>query len=308
MNSLILVGIRPQFIHLYGLLLEKALPEDITIVNTGQHRSHFMSDIFMEELELPEMVNLEMTSTEDGTYKLAKFIKENKVSDVYVIGDSTTTTIGAIAAKAMGVHLTHIEAGLRCSEFIPEEVNRRFVDSIADELWAPTDYAVVNLLREAVRIDRFKKTENFRVCAFREIAKKVEAKPDVDVVCEFHRQDNVDNAERFERIKGILEMSKRTILWSIHPRITAKYGFPGTPNIITWWGNLKATPPLGYSEWLSYMKGAETVITDSGGIQLEAYELGKEIITLRSDVEWKHTLDRCTLVGDDLSKLARALS
>jgi UDP-N-acetylglucosamine 2-epimerase len=334
MNSLIVVGIRPQFIHLYGLLKEGALPEDCTVVNTGQHKDWQMSGIFSEELKLPKMVNLGMSSKEDGEYRLARFVWAHDLSKIYVIGDSTTTTIGAMVAKAMGIHLTHIEAGLRCSEFIPEEVNRRFVDSVADELWAPTDYARDNLLHEIgfphgigygekcylkdgvlVKVNRVKRTENFRLCAFREIVKRVEADSSFDVVCEFHRQDNVDNVDRFNKIRKALQGSKRTVLWSVHPRIIARhYSWRSKDSVfggvfhLEEKGNLTATPPLSYSKWLSYLKGCRTVITDSGGIQLEAYELGKDIVTLRSDVEWKHTLDRCTLVGDDLSKLEDALT
>lgn len=306
MNECIIVGIRPQFIHLFGLFRDKVLPEEVTIINTGQHFSQNMSQIFLEELELPATANLGMKSKEDGEYKLTRFIKEldPQPSKIYVIGDSTTTTIGAMVAKAFRLPLVHIEAGLRCNELIPEEVNRRFVDAISDELWAPTSYAEANLLKEGVS-GEVKLTANFRLSSFLEAIQKVEPKT-YDVVCEFHRQNNVDDIARFKRIIYALTNSNRKVFWSVHPRISSN---PACRTyLLKPMGNVTISKPLGYLEWLSYLKGADTVITDSGGVQLEAYELGKEIITLRSDVEWKHTLDRSKLIGDNLEQLEEILS
>lgn len=150
MKSCIVVGIRPQFIHLLGLLKEKALPPDITIVNTNQHFDSGMNQTFHKELDLPQMTNLNMRRN-NAMHDLAVFIRKQRISKLYVIGDSNTTVVGTIAAKATNTRLIHVEAGLRCNEFIPEEVNRRFVDAVADSLWAPTEYAVENLKRERVK-------------------------------------------------------------------------------------------------------------------------------------------------------------
>lgn len=298
MKPCIIVGIRPQFIHLFGLLVENALPEDIMIVNTNQHFDPSMNQSFHKELGLPQMFNLNVRTNNDF-YDLAFFIKKHRVSKLYVIGDSRTTVMGAIAAKATNTELIHVEAGLRCDEFIPEEVNRRFVDAVSDVLWVPTGYALENLAHEKIK-GTLQRTRNFRICAFKRLVKKVQSKH-YDVVCEFHRQNNVDDSTRFNAIRNMLMRSKKTVFWSVHPRITSKYG------PISSRGNLTVSKPLGYMEWLSILKGAKTVVTDSGGIQLEAYELNKRIVSLRSDVEWKHTMPRTALIGDNLDLLKDCL-
>lgn len=297
--NVIVVGTRPQFIHLHGLLLTDALPTNTVVVHTGQHFDYEMSKIFEEELNLSVSTNLGMGKTEDRIFKLAKFLNKNKLKRVYVIGDSTTTRIGAIVAKSLNINLTHIEAGLRSTEFIPEEVNRRFIDRISDELWCPTNYAKSNLLKEGVKGD-IKDTTNYRVHALNHVMKKIKPDRRFEVVCEFHRQNNVDDYARLVRITNILRESRKKIIWSVHPRIRQFL----TPEPSK---NLTVSEPLGYSKWISLLAGADIVVTDSGGIQLEAYELGKKILVLRTDTEWKHTLDRSYLIGNDLNKLRELL-
>lgn len=293
--NIVVVGTRPQLIHLYGLLHKRALPSDIKIIHTGQHFDYEMSKIFESELGLDITTNLDMKRAEDGIFKLGTYLNKNKPKRVYVMGDSTTSWVGALCAKSLDIHLTHIESGLRCKEFIPEEIHRRFIDRISDELWCPTKYAVENLIAEGVG-GEIKKTINYRIHALKQVVKKIEPNRKFEIVCEFHRQSNVDDYNKLTNIVDILRNSRKKIIWSVHPRIRQFIDPKGTDT-------LTISKPLGYLDWISLLAGADTIITDSGGIQLEAYELGKKIIVLRTDTEWKHTLDRSCLVGDNLNKL-----
>ena len=297
--SVIVVGTRPQFIRLFGLLQAGALPEDIVVVHTGQHYDHEMSRIFEVELDLPISSNLNMKSMEDGIFKLCVFLRKHKTKHVYVMGDCTSSCVGAIAAKTLDIYLTHIEAGLRSTEFIPEEINRRFIDRISNDLWCPTDYAMKNLQHENVK-GIIRRSPNYRILTLREILKHIEPNTEYEVVCEFHRQSNVDDIVRLKAIAAVLYGTERKTLWSVHPRIRKHIEPNGTDMLII-------SKPMGYLEWISHLAGADLIITDSGGIQLEAYELGKIIAVLRSDTEWKHTMNTSYLIGDDLGVLKRML-
>jgi len=298
--SVIVVGTRPQFIRLFGLLHHNALPSDVVVVHTGQHYDHEMSRIFETELDLPIATNLNMKNMADGIFKLSKFVDKINPEKVYVMGDCSSSCVGAIVARTFDKYLIHIESGLRISELIPEEINRRFIDRLADELWCPTDYAVQNLKNENVK-GLIRNSPNYRVLALREVMKNIEPDTKYEVVCEFHRQSNVDDIVRLKSIVEVLYGTQKKTLWSVHPRIRNHIEPRGT-NMLT------VSKPMGYLEWLSYLSGAEVVVTDSGGIQLEAYELGKMIAVLRSDTEWKHTMSTSFMIGDNLSVLKEMLS
>lgn len=297
--SVIVVGTRPQFIRLFGLLQAGALPDDVVVVHTGQHYDHEMSRIFEVELDLPIATNLNMKNMQDGIFKLCKFLNNDKPERIYVMGDCSSSCVGAIVAKTLDIHLTHIESGLRSTEFIPEEVNRRFIDRISDELWCPTSYAVENLKNENIK-GIIKNTPNYRILALREILKNIEPNREYEVVCEFHRQSNVDDIVRLKNIVEVLYGTKKKTIWSVHPRIRNLIELKGTDM-------LTVSKPLGYMEWVSLLAGANLIITDSGGIQLEAYEMEKKIAVLRSDTEWKHTLNTSYMIGDNLSILKAML-
>jgi len=298
--NVIVIGTRPQFIRLFGLLHSGVLPDDVVVVHTGQHYDHGMSGVFETELDLPIATNLNMKNMEDGIFKLSKFLHKKNPERVYVMGDCSSSCVGAVVAKALNIYLVHIESGLRSTEFIPEEVNRRFIDRVSDDLWCPTEYAAKNLRDEKVG-GLIRNSPNYRVIALKEILTNIEPNTEYEVVCEFHRQSNVDDIVRLKAITEILYGTKKKTLWSIHPRIRKHIEPKGTDM-------LTVSEPMGYLEWISHLAGADLIITDSGGIQLEAYELGKKIAVLRSDTEWKHTMSTSYLIGDNLSILKEMLS
>jgi UDP-GlcNAc3NAcA epimerase len=322
------IGARPQFIKAAAVSREVSKRKDIceVIVHTGQHFDANMSDIFFEEMQIPiPQYNFEINSLEHGAMtgrmleEIEKVLLFEKPDFVLVYGDTNSTLAGALAARKLKIKVIHVEAGLRSFNMqMPEEINRIVTDRISDILCCPTENAVHNLEREGfsnfpvtvtkvgdVMFDAAKFYSNFSADKSNIIALQGLENKDF-VLCTFHRAENTDDPERLKSIiKALNEISKDLpILLPLHPR---------TRKIIDTSGlKLDFNPlnPVGYFDMLELLKHASTVMTDSGGLQKEAYFFKKQCLTMRDETEWVELVDRGynALTGADYYKIMAQFS
>lgn len=303
MNILSVVGARPQFIKLAPLSNEIRKHHTELIIHTGQHFDKEMSDLFFNQLEIPEPdYNLGIGGGGHGeqTGKMLKEIEKVCLREnpdlVITFGDTNSTLAGALTASKLHIKTVHIEAGLRSfNREMPEEINRVTADHVSDFLFAPTQTAVENLHKENLS-DRTFLTGDIMVDAHKLALSKIN---DSNIQNEFdldsekfylltlHRPYNVDEPENLSRIISEIGKLSRKVLFPVHPRtkiIIQKNNIP-IP------GNLLIVKPLGYLDFVNLQSKSLKIITDSGGIQKEAYILKKPCITLRSETEWEETVN-----------------
>jgi len=321
MKIITIIGARPQFIKAAALSREIAKHDDIQeiIIHTGQHFDANMSDIFFEQMSIPKPnYNLDINGLGHGAMtgqmleKVEKVLIDEKPNWVVVFGDTNSTIAGALAAKKLHIKVAHIEAGLRSFNMnMPEEINRILTDRISDILFCPTDTAIKNLKQEGYdNIDcKIVKSGDVMQDAAMFYSKK-EQSPDIDLPKEFvlatiHRAENTDDPIRLGNILNALnEIAKETpIILPLHPR-TAKIIKQSTFNF----DNLTIIEPVGYLEMVFMLKRCKLVMTDSGGLQKEAFFFKKACITMRDETEWVELVENNlnTLVGADKSKIANA--
>ncbi|MEI6554427.1 MAG: UDP-N-acetylglucosamine 2-epimerase (non-hydrolyzing) [Paludibacter sp.] len=318
-----IVGARPQFIKAATLSRQlQLLGIEEKIIHTGQHFDDNMSKVFFEEMEIPKpSYNLEIHGLTHGamTGRMLEGIEEillnEKPDGVLVYGDTNSTLAGALAASKLHIPLIHVEAGLRSFNMkMPEEINRILTDRISNFLFCPTDTAVNNLKQEGFDHLPVQIIKNGDVMQDAAIfyAAKAEQKSDIlnkiklpkFVLATIHRQENTDSPENLRNIiQGLNKINRQTpVIVPVHPR---------TRNILT---HLKITPefmliePVGYFDMIMLLKNCELVITDSGGVQKEAFFFGKHCITLREQTEWVELVENGfnRIVGSDAGKLADA--
>lgn len=319
MKILTILGARPQFIKAGTVSREIALHPDIEeiIVHTGQHYDPNMSDIFFEEMNIPRAnYYLGIGGKTHGamTGQMIEKIEEvallEKPDWILVYGDTNSTLAGAIVASKLHIKLAHIEAGLRSFNMhMPEEINRILTDRVSKILFCPTVQAVKNLQKEGF--------ENFDckivlsgdvmydgALYYSKIAKKPALKlSDNFILCTIHRAENTDNVDRLTNIFNALEeiAVEKTIILPLHPRtktILQKLNIDISENI-------RIVEPVGYMEMVWLTKNCDLVMTDSGGLQKEAYFFSKPCLTLRDETEWVELVDSKVnfLVGADSNKI-----
>ena len=341
LKILTIVGARPQFIKAavfsrkirskkYSDLIEEIL------VHTGQHYDHNMSEIFFQEMEIPQpTINLGVGSGRHGEVTarmlegIEKLIVEHSPNLVLVYGDTNSTLAGALAASKLHVPIAHVEAGLR--SFImsmPEEQNRRLTDHLSTWLFCPTETAVKNLEREGITNSHSVKpsADQKKVVQCGDImyeailyyqAKALEKQTlikliDKDLLSNYyvltlHREENTDNHERLTSIINALNSYKKLkCIFPMHPRtkkIVNSLNLHFEPHIII-------MEPVGYFDMIVLESKSMFIVTDSGGVQKEAYFLKKPCITLRDSTEWTELVETGwnTLVGADQEKILNALS
>ena len=310
MRIVIILGTRPEIIKMSPIIRECEKQNfDYFILHTGQHYSYNLDKLFFEELELPEAkYNLDVGS---GTHAeetgkmligIEKILKEEKPDVVLVEGDTNTVLAGALAASKIHIKVGHVEAGLRSYDRnMSEEINRVLADYVSDYLFAPTERAKENLLREGAEENKIFVTGNTIVDAVYqnlEIAKrkvdilnKLNLNPEQYFLVTAHRQENVDVKERLKGILDGLELVYREfnlpIIFPIHPRTKKRIKEFGleVPSVI------RLIEPLGFLEFLQLEANAKLVLTDSGGIQEETCILGVPCVTLRDNTERPETLE-----------------
>jgi len=305
----IVLGTRPEIIKMSPVIREcRRQNLDFFILHTGQHYSHEMDRIFFEELELPEAkYNLDVGS---GTHAeqtgkimagVERVLKKEQPDIVLVQGDTNTVMASALAAAKLHIRVGHVEAGLRSFDrAMPEELNRVVADHVSDLLFAPTETARGNLLREGLPDERIFVTGNTIVDAVRQnldLAKRkrdslesLDLEPEGYVLVTAHRQENVDDPARLAGIvEGVQLVSKQyglPAIFPIHPRTKMRVESFGMET-----DGIRLVAPLGYLDFLSLESRARLVLTDSGGVQEEACILGVPCVTLRDNTERPETVE-----------------
>ncbi|MEP6577197.1 MAG: UDP-N-acetylglucosamine 2-epimerase (non-hydrolyzing) [Nitrososphaerota archaeon] len=318
------VGARPNIIKMAPIHTKLSEIAKHTIVHTGQHYDYQMSEIFFKEFKLPKpSFNLEIGSG-TGCYQigatmisLEKIILEHVPDLVLVYGDTNSTLAGALTARKCNTPLAHIESGLRSFDMrMPEETNRILADHISNILFAPTPTAVTNLKKENVR-GNILYTGDLSVEIVQEALRakslilhdlKLESRS--YILLTMHRAENTEHPSTLSSIAKVIEMlDPMTVVFPIHPRTKKIMQNSGLYNDLEKRRNLKLIPPVGYVDFINLVKNAKKVVTDSGGVQKEAYLLETPCITLRQNTEWIETLseNRNILVGTETDAIVRAI-
>jgi len=308
MKIVSIVGARPQFIK--AALVSKKVREsgvNEILVHTGQHYDFNMSDVFFEELGLPKPdYNLGIGSGSHGEQtgkmliEIEKVLSKEKPDMVLVYGDTNSTLAGALAAVKLHIQVAHIEAGLRSfNKRMPEEVNRVLVDHIADILFAPTEVAVKNLENEGIKSGVYNVGDVMFDISLK-IAKVIDVKTTLSkfglenknyILATIHRADNADIKENLENIFEALKeiSSEYKVFFPVHPRTrNALTRFNLLNNIPN---NLVLSEPVSYKEMIALEQGAKLIVTDSGGVQKEAYFFKVPCVTVREETEWAELVE-----------------
>ena len=304
MRILSVVGNRPQFVKAAPLSL--ALRErgvDEVVLHTGQHYDPELSAVFFEELELaPPRYRLEAGSGTHGEQTgrmlpgIEAAVVEERPDAVLVYGDTNSTLAGALASVKLLVRVAHVEAGLRSFDrSMPEELNRLLVDQLSTLLFCPTDLAVRNLAREGIvegvhRVGDVMYDANLRLAPLaRERSSALEdagVEPGRYLVLTLHREANVA-PEPLSRVAEALAGLDEPVVFPAHPRTRAALAEGG----VSLGEHVRLLPPVGYLDFAALASQARVVLTDSGGVQKEAYWYGVPCVTLRTTTEWVETIE-----------------
>jgi UDP-N-acetylglucosamine 2-epimerase (non-hydrolysing)/UDP-GlcNAc3NAcA epimerase len=310
------VGNRPQFVKAAAVsrLLREAHEE--VLVHTGQHYDDELSRVFFDELQIPapdRELSAGSGSNSEQTARilaaLEPILAELGPRLVLVYGDTNSTLAGALAAAQAGIPVGHVEAGMRSFDrSMPEELNRVLTDHASDLLLCSTQTAVDNLAREGVggEIRLVGDVMADVSLAFREIAAErstIVADLGLDggdyLVVTAHRAGNVDRPDRLERLVSLVEALPRPVVFPVHPRTRARLEAAGVLDRLD---GVQLVAPLGYLDFLELARHARAILTDSGGVQKEAYLLGVPCVTLRDTTEWIETVDAGWNVLVDLDR------
>jgi UDP-N-acetylglucosamine 2-epimerase (non-hydrolysing) len=310
-NVHLVAGARPNFMKVAPLYHELRLHSwcDPKIVHTGQHYDADLSGRFLAELRLPAPhfalgvgsgTHAQQTARVMVAYE--EVCQQDRPDWVVVVGDVNSTMAAALAARKLNIRVAHLEAGLRSGDAsMPEEVNRRVTDAVSTLLWTPSADADDNLRREGCPPSAIVRVGNIMIDSFEMLRSAIEAAPGAAEyalaprgfgVVTLHRPSNVDDAGRLDRIVGtLIDVASRTpLLFAVHPRTRAR--LEGAP-----WARLQAATglhllePQGYVRFMSLVKDAAFVLTDSGGVQEETSYLGIPCLTLRENTERPVTVD-----------------
>jgi len=321
MKVVTIIGARPQFIK--AAVVSKEINKrggiEEVIVHTGQHFDSNMSEIFFNQMKIPHAkYNLGISSLSHGSMtgrmleKIEDILLEENPDWILVYGDTNSTLAGALAASKLHIKVAHIEAGLRSFNMkMPEEQNRVLTDQISTILFCPTLSAIVNLEREGIAHKNKKifnvgdvmldASQQFK--KFSQVPKQLNtfdfSKP--FVLSTLHRAENTDDLNRLSEIVSALNEINKTmpVILPLHPRTKAKL-VKSNLNL-----NVTVIEPVGYLEMIFLTSHCRLVICDSGGLQKEAYFLGKPCVTMRDETEWVELVDSGVnvLVGADKTRI-----
>src|SRR5262245_55242771 len=319
MKVLSVVGNRPQFIKSAPLSVafrERGVDE--VVVHTGQHYDRELSEVFFEELALPEPAHALGLRTADPAAmgpRIAEIVAAGRPGWVLVYGDTNSTLAGALAAAEAAVRLAHVEAGLRSGDLsMPEERNRIEVDRLAQLLLAPDERSSRILAREGVS-GRREVVGDVMADANRQLAPIARSRsrileehglePGGYLVATVHREANV-RPERLQRIADGLSRLPEPVLFPAHPRTRAALA----SNRLSLAPHVRVIDPLGYLDFAALASQARVIVTDSGGLQKEAYWYGLPCVTLRPSTEWVDTVElgANVLVDDDPARIVAAIT
>jgi UDP-N-acetylglucosamine 2-epimerase (non-hydrolysing) len=322
----ILVGTRPEIIKMAPVmraLKSHRLP--FVFIHSNQHYSEEMDKRIVSDLKLPlPDFDLHVGS---GTHAVQtgrimegveKICQKQKLTILVVHGDTNTTLGGALTAKKLKIPVGHVEAGLRSHDYqMPEEINRILTDRISDVLFAPTEQAKKNLLKEGIDDKTIVVTGNTVVDALQQhltiaqkspLLKKQHITKHSYILATAHRPENVDNPERLTKLIALITHAqkklKTTVVWPIHPRTAQKLAEFNVTLPTDW----ILIPPVGYLDMLALMSFAQCIMTDSGGVQEEAYILKKPLVTMRDSTERPETLTANFIIDMSTDKFDKAMA
>jgi UDP-GlcNAc3NAcA epimerase len=300
-----IVGARPQFIKLAPVSCALRQQHEEIIIHTGQHYDYEMSALFFDELAIPAPdYHLGVGSGLHGvqTGRMLEAIEQVLMQEhpdwVIVYGDTNSTLAGALAAAKLHIPVAHVEAGLRSfNRTMPEEINRVVTDHLSDRLFCPTETARRHANNEGI-------TQGIEVVGdvmydiLLQVLPKLDARaeallpalhvvPQSYVLITVHRPANSDDPVAMRAIVQALNRLEMPVIFPVHPRTRAclkRYQ-------ITWKDHVRVIEPVGYFDMLALEKAAYRILTDSGGVQKEAFFLGVPCVTLREETEWPETVD-----------------
>ncbi len=318
-----IVGARPQFIK--AAAVSKVLRKRHTeiLLHTGQHYDYEMSGIFFEGLEMPAAdVNLDVRSGSHAcqTASMLKGIEDILVAErpdyLLIYGDTNSTLAGALAASKLHLPVVHIEAGLRSfNRRMPEEINRVVADHLSEMLLCPSDTAVQNLAAEGitrnvhmvgdVMLDVLNWARQRNTGLPPDVLSHLNVEKGKYLLATVHRSENTDDVDKLSKILNAFNSAKETIVFPVHPRARKAIERAGCQLN----SNIRIIEPVGYVEMVGLASGARLILTDSGGLQKEAYWLRVPCVTLREDTEWVETVEVGwnILVGSDTEKITKAV-
>lgn len=327
MKIITVIGARPQFVK--AAMLSKAIArhnamcqENIVeekILHTGQHYDYEMSEVFFQEMGIPNPAwNLGCSgSPENMRDKILPILRSEKPDYVVVYGDTNSTAGGAMAANEAGIRLVHIEAGLRSHNMaMPEERNRILTDKLSALLFCPTNTAVENLRREGIEngvenvgdimYDAALTMEGQGEEVIREL--RIE-KP--YILATVHRAENADSEENMREILTAFRQSGQQIVWPMHPRTKKMIAASEIlSSLLHEADNVQLIDNQGYREMAALEANAELILTDSGGVQKEAYFHGVPCVTMRNETEWVETIEKGwnQLTGANATRILAAVA
>jgi UDP-N-acetylglucosamine 2-epimerase len=319
-----IVGARPQFIKAAALGRELRKRHEDILIHTGQHYDYQMSGVFFDGLDMPAPdVNLEVGSGLHGMQtglmlqKIEEVLLSRQPDRVLVYGDTNSTLAGAMAAAKLHILVVHVEAGLRSfNRQMPEEINRVVADHLSDLLLCPSRTAVSHLASEGitkgvhlvgdVMLDVLNWARQRAEGQSPAVLSRFELEEGRYLLATVHRSENTDDPERLSGILQALNAQEETVLFPVHPRtrkvIETGGGYGLGPHV-------RLIEPLSYFDMIALSRAARFILTDSGGLQKEAYWLGVPCVTLREETEWVETVDAGwnTLAGCDTGKILQAV-
>ncbi|MBN2357490.1 UDP-N-acetylglucosamine 2-epimerase (non-hydrolyzing) [candidate division KSB1 bacterium] len=323
---LTIVGARPQFIKAAAVSRVLRRQHQEYLLHTGQHYDENMSKLFFDEMNIPiPDLNLEIGSGPHGEQTgkmlvgIERVLQGEKPDMVMVYGDTNSTLAGALAAAKLHIQVAHVEAGLRSfNRAMPEEINRIVADQIAELLFCPTETAVGNLRREGISRGVHNSGDVMYDAAlyFAGVAAQKSAimqqlalkdKEYILVTC--HRAQNTDDVANLTAIVEALVACDEPVVFPVHPRTRGFINSSGLTDKLAGAKRVRLIDPVGYLDMIQLEKHAAKIVTDSGGVQKEAYFYTVPCITLRDETEWIETVDDGwnVLVGADKERIVDAI-
>lgn len=323
MKIITIVGARPQFVKAAAVSNIIRKEHEEILIHTGQHYDENMSKVFFDELNIPRPdYNLEVGSGGHGhqtglmLMKLEEIYLKEKPDMVLVYGDTNSTLAGALCASKLLIPVAHIEAGLRSFNMsMPEEQNRILTDHISKLLFVPTETACKNLQNEGINkgvynvgdvmydaVLHFKKLAEDKC----DILNNINIQKNQYILTTIHRAESTNDHSKLTGIVSALNECGEKVVLPLHPR-TKKYMKDYN---LSFNDNIKVIEPVGYLEMVALEANAAKIVTDSGGVQKEAYFMGKPCITMREETEWIETVT-CgwnIIVGTDKNRIIKAIN
>ena len=320
------VGARPNFVKLAPIHRAISKSCEHTIIHTGQHYEYELSEIFFREFNVPKPdfnldVNRGTQAFQIGEMmkKLQNIFLTHKFDIIIVYGDTNSTFAGAFSAKTSGMRVAHVESGLRCFDHeMPEEINRVLTDHSSDLLFTPTQTAIDNLQREGMSqgiihsgdlsVEIIKHSLKFT--ANSSILRRLQVRAKSYNLFTMHRAENTRLKSTMTSVVNALGvLSESPIIFPIHPRTKKALNELKLYDKLESYDHVKLIKPVGYIDFINLLRNANKIISDSGGVQKEAYLLGVPCITIRRNTEWVETVSSGwnVLVGTDKAKIIESV-